>query len=188
MKIVVGLGNPGKEYENTRHNFGSLVVDRLVDELGGSFRKSRRLYEAFLHKEGKSKVLFVKPLTFMNLSGVPVEKALRYYKKKPDVLLVIHDDLDLPLGRIKFTRGGSAGGHKGIESIIELLGTRNFCRLRLGIGRPEGKMESADYVLSEFFKTENDIVGETIEKAVKGVKFYSENGIQAAMDRFNRKD
>lgn len=188
MKIIVGLGNPGKEYENTRHNFGSLVVDRLVDELGGSFKKSRRLYEAFLHKEGRDKVLFVKPLTFMNVSGVAVEKALRYYKKKPDVLLVIYDDLDLPLGRIKFTRGGSSGGHKGIESIIELLGTKNFCRLRLGIGRPEGKIESYDYVLSKFLKGENSLADETIEKASAAVEFYFANGIQATMNRFNRKD
>ena len=189
MKIIVGLGNPGREYERTRHNLGFMVLDQLALDLGaGDFKGSRFKADTLQAEKEGSKILLVKPATFMNLSGEAVGRVLGFYKKGGDSLLVIHDDMDLPLGRMKFAAEGSSGGHRGIESIIEALGTPSFHRLRLGVGHPvPGRGDSVDYVLSPFSKEEGKEVTEVLNRSVEAVTFYTQNGIVKTMERFNRK-
>lgn len=186
MKIFVGLGNPGAEYEQTRHNLGFWVVDQLCEKAGGRFKKARyRALEAAVDFEEHS-FLLVKPETFMNLSGEAVSGVLRFYKAKPESLVVLHDDLDLPLGRIKWMERGSAGGHHGIESIIDSLGSPEFVRLRLGIGRSD-QIVGADYVLSRFGKGEKELATAEVAEASESVLFFLKNGLTATMNQFNRK-
>lgn len=185
MKIIVGLGNPGDEYEATRHNVGFRVVDRLSSRFGGNFKKARfKSVESSIDIDG-SKLVLVKPSTYMNLSGEAVSGAIRFYKRKADSLLVIHDDLDLPLGRLKFSHASSAGGHHGVESIIEHLGTQHFSRLRFGIGKPMRSGQTVDYVLSSFKEEESKILEEAIDQAAEAVLYFIKNGIQAAMNYYN---
>lgn len=187
MHFIVGLGNPGSEYEKTRHNLGFWVVDFLMEKAGGRFRKARyRASEAAVEVEGHS-FLLVKPETYMNLSGEAVSGVLRYYKAKPESLVILHDDLDLPLGRIKWMVEGSAGGHHGIESIIDALGTPHFVRLRLGIGRPASSEAGADYVLSRFGKGEIESAKEEVVLAAESVLFFLKNGLATTMNTFNKK-
>ena len=191
MRILVGLGNPGAEYEQTRHNLGFWVVDQLCEKAGGRFKKARyRALEAAVEIDGHS-FLLVKPETFMNLSGEAVSGVLRFYKAKPESLVVLHDDLDLPLGRIKWMERGSAGGHHGIESIIDALGSPELVRLRLGIGRPDNVSDpngaGADYVLSRFGKGEKELVEAEVAEASESVLFFLKNGLNATMNQFNRK-
>ena len=141
MKFIVGLGNPGKKYEWTRHNVGFLVVDALAKESDGPFKKGLQSRHARQRLEGES-VILVKPQTYMNLSGRAVQAVLHYFKGTPEDLLVVHDDLDLQPGRLRFRARGSSGGHNGIASIIECLGTREFHRLKFGIGRDEEKIKN----------------------------------------------
>jgi len=167
IKLIVGLGNPGKKYENTRHNAGWMVLDRLAVRLGISFSKEKfkgRLAEISLD-DGR-KVFLLKPLTFMNLSGESVGEFARFYKLKPQEILVVYDDLDLPLGKLRLRLKGSSGGHRGVLSIEQHLGSREFPRLRIGIGRPPTKEEVVNYVLSPFGKDELPILEEALEKAV----------------------
>lgn len=188
MKLIVGLGNPGAEYEQTRHNIGFGVLDFFGSGVSAVFRKGRcSALEAKLEWEG-IRVVLIKPQTFMNLSGEAVVGALRFYKLHPDSLLVIHDDLDLPLGRMKFASGGSSGGHHGVESIINILNTPQFARLRVGIGRPAETREGADYVLSPFSEGERAMVKEVCEKGGEAVALFLKNGLQTAMNHFNVKE
>ncbi|MBI2339440.1 MAG: aminoacyl-tRNA hydrolase [Deltaproteobacteria bacterium] len=186
MKIIVGLGNPGEEYEATRHNIGFLVVERLCGALNGRFKKSRLREEAVITDLGGAKTILVKPLTFMNLSGQAVGEVLRYYRCDPEALLVAHDDLDLDLGRIKFSRGSSSGGHNGIASIIDALGTREFCRLRIGIGRPKAGGGPVDYVLSPFARGERKEVEKVVGVSAEAAMDFLKKGIQAVMNRYNK--
>ncbi len=186
MHIVVGLGNPGEEYHQTRHNFGFEVVDFLCARFSGRWKAGKtKSEEALVEIEG-DKVLLVKPLTFMNVSGHAVLGSLQYYKEDVSSLLVIHDELDLPLGKMKFASSGSAGGHNGVSSIIDILGTRDFNRLRLGIGRPLDKEKVVSYVLSRFSKAEKDIVLKQVEQAAEAVVFALKQGVPAAMNRFHQ--
>ncbi|MEO2068395.1 MAG: aminoacyl-tRNA hydrolase [Desulfurobacteriaceae bacterium] len=167
IKLIVGLGNPGKKYENTRHNVGWMALDRLALRLGVSFSKEKfkgKLSEISLD-DGR-KVFLLKPLTFMNLSGESVGELARFYKLQPQEVLVVYDDLDLPLGKLRLRLKGSSGGHKGVLSIEKHLGSREFPRLRIGIGRPLTKEEVVDYVLSPFGKDELPILEESLERAV----------------------
>ncbi len=188
MKLIIGLGNPGAEYEQTRHNIGFGVLDFFGDRIGAVFRKGR--YPALEAKgewEG-ARVVLVKPQTFMNVSGEAVVGALRFYKVHPDSLLIVHDDLDLPLGRMKFAAGGSSGGHHGVESIINALSTPQFPRLRIGIGRPAETSRGADYVLSPFLKEELLKVKEVWKKGGEALSLFLKNGLQTAMNHFNVKE
>lgn len=187
MKIIVGLGNPGREYKNTRHNFGYLVVGGFAETLGGVFKKTPFSAETFQGICGDKKILLAKPLTFMNLSGEAVGRLLGFYKKRADSLLVVHDDLDLPLGRIKFASGGSSGGHKGVESVIEAVNTKSFDRLRMGIGRAKGT-DPVEYVLDPFAKNETPMVDEVVSRAVEALKVCLTEGLVRAMEKFNRKE
>lgn len=185
--LIVGLGNPGRDYRNTRHNIGFMAVDALASAM--KCQMTRVQFKAIigtLNYEEK-KVILAKPQTFMNLSGVPVASLLRYYRVGLDHLLVIHDDLDLPLGTIRIRPGGGSAGQRGMESIIEKLGTQDFPRLRLGIGRPPGQMDSAAYVLQPFSSGETEIMAMVLKKAVDAVKCFVGESMEAAMNQFNGK-
>ncbi len=186
MLAVVGLGNPGAEYERTRHNAGFRVVDALAGGKG-PFQSG----EGFLFLGSKivgRKVLLVKPVTFMNRSGGVVERVLTEWKIEPSELLVVSDDASLPLGRIRLRPEGGAGGQKGLESIIEQIGTEAFPRLRLGIGSPGEAEDLADYVLRPFEEGEWDVVEEMEKRAALCVRDWVREGILRAMDRHNRRE
>jgi len=187
MKIVVGLGNPGAEYENHRHNVGFMVLDRFARKHGFEFAQKKfraQVAEGFL---GGEKVLLARPMTFMNLSGESVGPLVSFFKIPLDSLLVVADDLDIPLGEIRIRPKGGSGGHNGLKSVIRHLGTQEFPRLRVGIGRPPGNMDPADYVLQPFSPDEMPVVQQVLETAVSAVETWLLEGIEAAMNRFNRK-
>ncbi len=185
MKILVGLGNPGSQYENTRHNFGFSFIDALAEQLNASFKASRVKALEAQGNYGSTKVLLLKPQTFMNLSGEAVSGILRFYKREISDLLVVYDDLDLELGRVKFATEGSSGGHKGIQSIIECLGLKVFDRLRLGVGRPPEGMQTADYVLRNFAREEKKLARKVIDASLKNLDLYFDQGMTAAMNHAN---
>jgi len=183
--LIVGLGNPGREYHENRHNIGFMLVDRLAERLSISFNhlRSRALFGStgYCGKE----IILAKPVTFMNLSGKVVSALISYYELPLTNLLLVHDDIDLTFGTIRLRRSGSSAGHKGIASIIEELGVQEFARLRLGIGRPLGRMDPADYVLQDFSPNEQIALTNLLERAVEaGLTLISE-GIDVAMDKFN---
>lgn len=193
--LIVGLGNPGPRYAATRHNYGFLAVDALIDrarELGGAPKAAltaRKDLEAHtvslpvLPGGAFAQFLCVKPLTFMNLSGRAVRAALDFYKLSPQDVLVLHDELDLPLGRMRAKRGGGNAGHNGLKSLTQELGSPDFARLRLGIGRPEPGRDVAAYVLEPFRAEEMPLVRRVLPAAVDGVMTYFEDGLEAAMRR-----
>ena len=188
MKVVCGLGNPGDQYRMTRHNVGFRVVDLLADRWGVSAGKVRdgtaRLEVA--RDEPVGRVLLLKPVRYMNNSGTPLRAALRNTAADPETdLLVVADDVDLPLGRIRLRRGGSAGGHNGLRDIIDALGTDQFARLRVGIGR---NGETADHVLSTFTKSEDETAREAIATAADAVETWLAEGTEATMNLFNGVD
>jgi PTH1 family peptidyl-tRNA hydrolase len=171
VKLFVGLGNPGREYENTRHNVGWMVLDHFAEEFGIDFSKEKFKGKiAELRSGNGGKIFLLKPLTYMNLSGESVGEITRFYKIKPEEILVIYDDLDLPLGKLRLRLKGSSGGHRGVASIEQHLGSRNFPRLRVGIGRPERKEEVVNYVLSPFREEELKALKKIIERAVTCLK------------------
>ncbi len=183
--LLAGLGNPGREYRDSRHNYGFMVVDRIAQELGIEFKKSQsKALIAISSYQGK-RVILAKPQTFMNLSGQAVIPLLKYYKIAVDHLLVIHDDLDLPFGALRMRPGGGAGGQKGLNSIIHQLGHQDFARLRCGIDHPTGQMDVSDYVLSRFSKDEESRLQELLDKAAAAALAFVDKGIQDAMTRYN---
>ena len=188
MKVVCGLGNPGEKYLLTRHNVGFRVVDLLADRWGvnqGRVRDGAARLEV-IRDDPVGRVLLVKPARFMNMSGAPLRSAVRSVDADPETdLLVVTDDADLPLGRIRLRRSGSAGGHNGLRDIIEVLGTDQFARLRVGIGR-NGEM--VDHVLSTFSKAEKELAQEAIATAADAVEAWLAEGIEAAMNVFNGVD
>lgn len=183
--LLVGLGNPGRVYARNRHNVGFMVIDALARQLNlGTPRLQMKALVSSGSLDGH-KVILAKPQTYMNLSGEAVGSLVRYYKIPFAHLLVIHDDLDLPFGVIRLRPGGGAGGHKGLLSIMDRLGTQNFPRLRFGIGRPPGKMDPADYVLQDFGVNEQPILELLIDRAVQAIHVFVTEGLDAAMNRFN---
>ena len=187
LALIVGLGNPGPEYANHRHNIGYRIVQALADAHGLSFVRHKKAKARVAEgKIGERMVLLAKPQTFMNLSGKTVGRLSRERGIPPECILVVHDDLDLPLGRLRARPGGGTGGHKGLRSIIESLGSRDFVRLRVGIDRPPGSLDPAEYVLQPFAGKDKALVAETIGRAVQAVEIWLAEGITATMDRFNR--
>jgi PTH1 family peptidyl-tRNA hydrolase len=183
--LIAGLGNPGREYRETRHNIGFMLVDQLAQRLGVSF--SRLESKALVTKgeyQGRRLVL-VKPQTYMNLSGSAVGSLVRFYKVPLANFLVAYDDVDLPLGTIRLRAEGGSAGQKGMASIIERLGTQDFPRLRLGIGRPPGRMDAAAYVLQTFKKDEADRLAATLERAVEAALVFVTSGLETAMNQYN---
>lgn len=185
IKLVVGLGNPGTEYEGTRHNIGFELVDRLAAESDSKWSRERK-FRAKVTKSGNG-VILAKPLTFMNLSGNAVARLGRFYKLLPHQILVVYDDLDLPIGKIRFRKDGSSGGHNGIKSIIEFLSTKNFPRLKLGIGAADQNATVIGHVLGKFSKNEQEELEKVLAIAVDGVNCALSEGMDQAMNQFNRR-
>ena len=168
MILIIGLGNPGKKYENTRHNVGSRVIDEL------------KLFDL-------ESVVLAKPKTFMNESGKAVKNLLKNYHLKPNNLILIHDDIDLPLGRIRIAKNRGAAGHKGVQSIIDELGTKNFIRFRIGIRPKVGKPRNPEkFVLQKFNKDEEKIAGEVIKKTAAAIEFFLKEGLGKTMNEYNK--
>ncbi len=186
MKLIFGLGNPGREYERTRHNVGFQVLDILARRHGATFSSHKfRALAARIRVDGED-ALLVKPLTYMNLSGEAVGPIVRFYKVPLEEILVVYDDLDLPFGVLRMRPKGGSGGHKGMKSIIQHLGTSDFPRLRVGIGRPPGRMDPADYVLSPFSPAEEEEMAVVRELAADVVELWIREGLERAMERANR--
>ncbi len=185
MKIIVGLGNPGFAYRRTRHNFGFMVLSALAEARRLRFRRAGFRSTQAEGQIGKEKVLLVRPMGFMNLSGHTVAGVLKHHRLPLEDLLVICDDVSLDLGRLRLRRAGSAGGHNGLKSIIEHLHSQEFARLRLGVGQPPEGMEMMDYVLGVFRRGEWPLVHEVIERAVQAVETWVYHGADEAMNRFN---
>jgi PTH1 family peptidyl-tRNA hydrolase len=186
VKLVVGLGNPGRRYHESRHNIGFAVSDELARRSGAVYEHSRANALAARVGAGPSAVLLVKPLTMMNLSGEAVAGLAHFFKVDTTAILVVADDVNLPLGRLRLRARGSAGGHNGFRSIIGLLGTEEFPRLRVGVGRGDPRRELADHVLARFDADEADAVVESVARAADAVECFIAEGIEAAMNRFNR--
>jgi len=185
MKLVVGLGNPGRKYEDTRHNVGFRVLDELARQF--AIARPRAVFqgevvEASLDGE---RVLLLKPFTYMNNSGASVRAASAFYKLSHEDLLVVCDDLSLPLTKLRFRARGSSGGQKGLEDVIRHLGTREFSRLRIGIGEPPNQWDAADYVLSKFNKEEKLEIDESICEAARATVAWVRNGVEDCMNRYN---
>jgi len=187
LVLIVGLGNPGSEYAHHRHNIGFWVVDALASAHGLTFVRQKRARARVAEGELDGRpVLLAKSQTFMNLSGKAVARLSRAHEIPPERILVVYDDLDLPLGRLRLRSEGGTGGHKGMRSIIDLLGSRSFPRLRVGIDRPPGNMDPADYVLQPFDKEQALILKDVVVRAAAAIECWLAEGIMPAMDRFNR--
>jgi PTH1 family peptidyl-tRNA hydrolase len=188
MHLVVGLGNPGREYEGNRHNVGFRIVDQLAASGGASVAWQSK-FGAEFHKGQLAgrEVLLCKPMQFMNVSGQPVASVAGFFKIPPADTIVAYDDLDLPFGRLKLALGGGAGGHNGVRSLISSLGSPDFVRVRLGIGRPPANWKGADYVLSDFTRAEQAQLPELVATAAEAIREIVTNGLPAAMNKFNKR-
>jgi len=190
LKIVVGLGNPGLKYEFTRHNIGFRIVDSLARNIEIEFKKVKSYYSLISRGMiNNHKVMLVKPQTFMNLSGRAVSKVVSYYKIPLQDLLIVYDDLNLELGQVRIRKKGSAGGHKGIESIMQYLNSEEIPRLRIGIGNPSVNFNfnCMSYVLSNYNNNEKDKIEEVIQLSTEAIKTVIEDGFEKAMRKYNRK-
>lgn len=188
MKLIVGLGNPGRRYRGTRHNVGWEVLARLADRAGIRVNEDEGFAEVGRGAIGTQRVLLARPVTYMNVSGEAVRDLRRRHRLRPADILLIVDDIDLPLGRLRLRAGGSAGGHNGLKSVIEALGTTEFPRLRVGIGRPPLGVDPAEFVLTRFTDREAATVQESLTRAVEAVEMAVTEGVGAAMNRYNAKD
>jgi len=186
--LLVGLGNPGREFHNNRHNVGFMVLDRLAEQLGAAFTRvqNEALVTKAIHND--QRLLLAKPRTYMNNSGRSVGALARFYKLQPEQVVVVFDDVDLPFETLRIRASGSSGGHQGMNSIIEHLGTQEFARLRVGIGRPKGRMETPDYVLQAFSKGEQEVLPLLLDRAAEALLAIVEDGIEQAMTRYNRSE
>ena len=184
MKLIVGLGNPGKEYEKTRHNAGFLVVDRLLDKLNCQIdkKKCKAEYAIYFHKG--EKIIIAKPQTYMNLSGDAVSSLMKFYDIDVKDLIVIHDDLDLPLGKIRLRHQGSSGGQKGMGNIINRLNTSNINRIRIGISH-DRDIETVDYVLGKFSKEDLKLLNEVVDKAADALIYSFDHNFDEVMSKYN---
>jgi len=186
MYLIVGLGNPGVRYARHRHNVGARCVSRLAAAHGLEFSRRQKNARVARGTIGGCPVVLAIPQTFMNESGRAVAPLARFYQVPAENLLVIYDDLDLPPGSLRIRPDGSSGGHRGMRSVIEHLGTQSFPRLRIGIGRPPGQMDPADYVLQNFTPDEEPVIEETIERAIAAIQTWLTEGLEKAMSLYNR--
>ncbi len=183
--LIAGLGNPGRMYRLNRHNVGFMLIDHLAESAGIKLGKVQSRAITGLGDRESKRLLLVKPQTYMNLSGDAIFSLLKYYKIPINQLMVVHDDLDLPLGTIRIRSSGGAGGQKGMASIIKRLDTQNFSRMRIGIGRPPGQMQASDYVLEDFLSGERDVLEEVLKRATEAIRVFISSGIDQAMTQFN---
>jgi PTH1 family peptidyl-tRNA hydrolase len=183
MKAIVGLGNPGREYAGTRHNIGFDVVDEIARRWNAALRPWKSVAEVAV--VGTRGVVLVEPQTFMNASGEAVSRVVAFHKLEMADVLVIVDEVQLPLGQLRLRRSGSAGGHNGLKSVIQHVGTE-FPRLRIGIGRGDPKWDLADHVLSRFAREEREVVNDAVSRAADAVELFVDQGLEAAMSRFNQ--
>ncbi|MCP4539075.1 MAG: aminoacyl-tRNA hydrolase [Chloroflexi bacterium] len=184
--LIAGLGNPGLQYAANRHNVGFQCVERLAALHGLTFDKRQKRALVALGTVHERRIILAKPRTFMNESGRAIVPLARFYKVPPERLLVVYDDLDLPQGTVRLRPEGGSGGHKGMRSIAEHLGGQGFPRLRIGIGRPPGRMDPATYVLQDFSAEETPLLEETLEHAIATVEAWLCEGVEIAMSRYNR--
>lgn len=186
MKMLVGLGNPGKEYENTKHNVGWMLLDAVADKFGISagWRKCGKALVAE-YRLGAEKLILVKPLTYMNLSGEAVGPLMNWYKLDTGDVMVAHDDMDLPVGTVRIRKKGGAGGHNGIKSLLQHLPDENFARIRIGIGRPLPGWSVVNHVLAVFNEDQRPLIDESIKYLVPAVECIIANGIDYAMNKYN---
>ena len=183
--LVVGLGNPGPRYELTRHNAGFLVVDLLAERLGGRFKAHKSRADVVEGRLGGVPVVLAKPRSYMNESGGPVVNVARFYKIPVERVAVVHDELDLPYGTLRLKRGGGDGGHNGLRSTTSALGSREYARVRFGIGRPPGRQDPADYVLREFSSAERKDLAFHVDRAADAVEALVGAGLEVAQNAFN---
>ena len=186
--LIVGLGNPGPEYEKTRHNIGQMVLDELAKEVGGSFKKHSKASAVVVEGRlgfGGPKVILMKSLGYMNTSGGPVSTIAKFYGIDPDHIIVVHDELDIPFDTIKLKIGGGEGGHNGLRDITKALGTKDYYRVRTGIGRPPGRMDTADFVLKPFSSTEAKDLPFLISNAADATMMLVKEGLLATQQRYH---
>lgn len=185
--LVAGLGNPGERYAGTRHNVGARTLERLAERLGTRLRKVRFLpIEAGEATVDGQRVWVARPQTFMNVSGPPIASLARKRGVDPERVVAVHDEIDLPFGSLKVKRGGSTAGHRGLDSLAQALRTKDFHRVRIGVGRPAGRRDPADHVLESFAKAEREEVDVLLEEAADAVLALVTDGLAAAQDRHNR--
>ncbi|WP_409296414.1 aminoacyl-tRNA hydrolase [Peribacillus sp. SCS-26] len=185
MKLIAGLGNPGKQFDKTRHNIGFEVIDELSAKWGLPLNQSKHKGLYAMGMVNGEKVILLKPLTYMNLSGESVSAVLGFYKLSVKDLVVIYDDLDLPLGKLRLRQKGSAGGHNGMKSIISHLGTQEFNRIRMGVGRPQDGRSVPDFVLSRFSREEEAEVSKAVDISAKACENWLNNDFLKVMNTFN---
>ena len=183
--LIAGLGNPGPEYAGNRHNAGFMVADVLAERMGARFTRDRSRAAVATGRLAGFPVTLAKPLTFMNLSGRPVAALRTFYKIPPERIVVVHDELDLPFGTIRLKQGGGDNGHNGLRSVTAALGTREYFRVRVGIGRPPGRMDPADFVLHDFSAAERKLVPEVAERAADATEALLHRGLAAAQNEFH---
>jgi len=183
--LLIGLGNPGREYANTRHNFGFMLIDRIAVRLNARGMKVQSKAIVMDARYEERKLILAKPQTFMNLSGQSVKGLVHFYKVSLENMMILSDDLDLPFGTIRIRAAGGPGGQRGLSSILEKLGTQDVPRMRLGIGRPPGRMDPSDYVLQNFPKDEAQSLSETLDRGADATFEFVINGLNAAMNKFN---
>jgi peptidyl-tRNA hydrolase, PTH1 family len=191
IKIIAGLGNPGREYESTRHNVGFMLLDRFAARKGvKSWRRGADFLLAESTNAAGGRLLLVKPQSFMNCSGGPLAEVMRFFRYAPQELLVLHDDIDLPLGTLRTKSGGGDGGHNGVRSITEMLGSQDFVRSRVGVGRPVPPVEQAqpevvDWVLGCFDEDEKKVLAEVLERGVQLIEEVLSGSLESAQRKFN---
>lgn len=191
--LVVGLGNPGPQYARTRHNVGQMVLDAVAQSSGGRFSAARRaqaqVLEGHLGAPGSAvRTIWAKPSTFMNVSGGPVAALTQYYGIAPEQVVVIHDDVDLPFDTIRLKRGGGEGGHNGLRDISRALGTRDYLRVRVGVGRPTGRRDTADHVLAPFTAAERETLPILLDDAAEATAELLTRGLEAAQQRYHSRE
>ncbi len=184
--LIVGLGNPGRDYRGNRHNVGFMVLDHLASRLNTAF--SRTKYNALMTavRYGDQRLILIKPQTFMNLSGQPVSSFMRFYKLPREQVLVVYDDVDLPFETLRLKPDGGDAGQKGVRSIIQQLGTKEFPRLRVGIGRPPGRMAVSSYVLQDFSRPDREMLPFVLDQATSAVLHFVDHGLESAMTIYNQ--
>lgn len=183
--LIVGLGNPGPEYRANRHNAGFMAVEKLAEDLGVKFAKVQNEAMVAQAGTGEGRIVLAKPRTFMNNSGVSVSQLVRFYKVPLEMLLVAFDDVDLPFETLRLRSEGSSGGQNGMKSIIQKLGSQEFARLRIGVGRPKGRMSTPNHVLQDFSRSEQQALPFVLKRASDAMQTFVNEGIVTAMNKFN---